>query len=105
MPRRRGFCLNRRGFAAGCEAGAMPRRHIELDDGALPLVRALPYNLGQRPNEGHSPNDSAVFTARHSLASHRAAKPQRNVREKKFGSQQETRSTRNQAHNKKLGSQ
>jgi hypothetical protein len=44
---------------------------------AVPLVRALPYVLGQRPNRGRSPNLMKFFTARHSLASHPAAKPQR----------------------------
>ena len=33
--------------------------------------------LGQRPNQGHSPTDSARPTARRSLASHQAAKPLR----------------------------
>ena len=44
---------------------------------AVPPVRPLAHNsLGQSPNRGHSPFTKKVLPARHSLASHQAAKPQ-----------------------------
>ena len=55
--------------------GAMPRRSRDQRKRASPLVRACPNLLGRRPNEGHSPNAFASHAARHSLASHQAAKP------------------------------
>ena len=57
----------------------MPRRPLRFKDGATPTVRALPRrSLGQRPNEGHSPTPFIKnLAARHSLASHQAAKPGR----------------------------
>jgi len=43
----------------------------------LEVIGASPQGLGQRPNEGHSPSLMKLFTARHSLASHPAAEPNR----------------------------
>src|SRR5260370_19514259 len=68
------------GFAARCEAMAMPRRLAAFYIWAAPLVRALPWttsNLasqhssehtdeGRSPDQGRSPNVRAGCTARHS---------------------------------------
>ena len=44
------------GFAAGCEAVAMPRRHLPVYfRGYAPRVSFALYLLGQRPHQGHSP--------------------------------------------------
>ena len=42
----------------------------------MPAVRAWPIKLGRSPDQGHSPNLNTEVTARQSLASHPAAKPQ-----------------------------
>jgi len=53
------------GFAARCEAMALPRRNVPFQFWAMPFVRALPFQVepshadcagGQRPNQGHSPS-------------------------------------------------
>jgi len=60
------------GFAAGCEATALPRRKLLLPIWAVPLVRArLPALLwhthfGLSPDQGHSPNSTGIVTARQS---------------------------------------
>jgi hypothetical protein len=59
----------------------MPRRHDRFNQRAMPLVRALPEGFSAR---GHTRGIAPIFffkqTARHSLASHQAAKPKRTVR-------------------------
>jgi hypothetical protein len=53
----------RRGFAAGCEAGLCPAGGNIKSNWAMPLVRALPAQVGLSPNQGHSPNEMLVATA------------------------------------------
>jgi len=58
------------GFAAGCEATALPRRKLRSSIGAVPLVRVRLLNtqrLGLSPNQGHSPKSTAPVTATQSL--------------------------------------
>jgi len=44
------------GFAAGCEAVAMPRRQQQIIPGLFPWSGLSPSDLfGQRPHQGHSP--------------------------------------------------
>jgi len=52
----------RLGSAAGCEAVAVPRRQRPYYSRAMPLVRALPFDLlGQRRYQGHSPKCKKHF--------------------------------------------
>ena len=45
------------GFAAGCEARALPRRSLWFQSWAVPLVRALPFSWTRKPKaeRGASP--------------------------------------------------
>jgi hypothetical protein len=56
----------------------MPRRQFFAAPlGLRPSFGLCPQALGQRPNQGRSPIAFLTLTARHSLASHPAAKPHR----------------------------
>ena len=69
MDRARRFYFHNFGFAAGCEAVAVPHRERPDYFRAMPLVLALPLGLlGQRPHEGQSP---IVKGARMAGQSHR----------------------------------
>ena len=58
----------RRGYAA-------PSKFF-IESGLGPRSGLWPKNAGRSPNRGHSPNIIRELTARHSRASHPAAKPQ-----------------------------
>ena len=51
------------------------RSDLYFDLGYAPRFGLCP-KLGHRPNHGHSPNPWEILTARRSLASHPAAKPE-----------------------------
>ena len=55
----------------------MPRRFVPPTFGAVPLVWPLAYELRAKPERGAKPLVHSTATARHSLASYPAAKPQR----------------------------
>ena len=57
----------RLGYAAGCEAAAMPRRWTIHDSLGLRPCMARPSRmLGQSPNQGHSPMHKTDLPAGHS---------------------------------------
>ena len=68
--------LNNCGFAARCEARLCLAVSLRKRFGAAPPVRALPKLSRPKPYRGLSPKLWELLTARRSLASHRAAKPQ-----------------------------
>src|ERR1043165_3861842 len=75
-------CVVRSGFAARCEAGLCPAGRLLNMSGAMPLVRALPWNEAEGPNPGAQPKNFLLrLPAGHSPASHQAAKPERTTRQ------------------------
>jgi len=58
----------RRGYASPFD--------LSFRNGLRPRFGLCPKIMGQRPNHGPSPKSWGVPAARHSLASHRAAKPE-----------------------------
>ena len=64
------------GFAAGCEAGLCPAVQFKFANGLRPRFGLCPKGMGQRPNQGPSPNLKNFWTAGQSPASHPAAKPE-----------------------------
>ena len=75
---------SRYGFAARCEATALPRRNVLRPIRALPLVRAVPLQAeplillrqkGQRPNQGAQPEMRLHPRRGKAVASQPAAKP------------------------------
>ena len=71
------------GFAARCEAKALPRRNDVFSFWALPVVRAAPLLIPNKSTlievrdrtRGIAHHERRLVAARQSLASHRPAKP------------------------------
>jgi len=57
----------------------MPRRKQWKKIGLCPSYGLWPMNIGAKPEPGAKPQLECFPTARHSLASHPAAEPQRNL--------------------------
>ena len=65
------------GSGAGCEARLCLAVRVRKINGALPLVRAMPYGFRPKAERRAKPKVSKRYTARHSHAAHPAAKPLR----------------------------